>query len=497
MADSEEKQGGPALESRTFEITVEDEEFGETKYLTPRSSVVEPFNGCGLSGIRINKEELKKRLLVPEYLRCAIAEAVRKKEFMYDPDRHRWDGISSAPEAAIVVFVNSKSGGRHGPSLKARLQELMGEEQVFDLSTVKPQDFLQHGLGCLEKLASLGDHCAQETRDRIRIMVAGGDGSVGWVLGSIGELLAGSGKPIPPVGVIPLGTGNDLARSFNWGGSFPFAWKSAVKRSLSRAVSGPICRLDSWQVVMITNDGDKLELPYALKPRQQTSIPQDETEDGTLSTSFVAYGGLFYNYFSIGMDAQIAYGFHHLRNKKPYLARGPISNKMIYSGYSCAQGWFCTPFSSNPRVRGINNILQLHIKKINCSDWEILRIPSSVRAVVVLNLHNYASGRNPWGHPSPKYLEKRGFVEAHPDDGLLEIFGLKEGWHTTFVMIELIKAKHLAQAAAIRMELRGGRRQRAYMQMDGEPWKHPLSQDYSTMIEITKVPLPSLMISGE
>lgn len=29
-----------------------------------------------------------------------------------------------------------------------------------------------------------------------------------------------------------------------------------------------------------------------------------------------------------GMDAQVAYGFHHLRNEKPFLAQGPISNKV-------------------------------------------------------------------------------------------------------------------------------------------------------------------------
>ena len=28
------------------------------------------------------------------------------------------------------------------------------------------------------------------------------------------------------------------------------------------------------------------------------------------------------------MDAQVAYGFHHLRNEKPYLAHGPIANKV-------------------------------------------------------------------------------------------------------------------------------------------------------------------------
>lgn len=118
----------------------------------------------------------------------------------------------------------------------------------------------------------------------------------------------------------------------------------------------------------------------------------------------------------------------------------------------------------------------------------------SVRAIVALNLHNYASGRNPWGNLKPEYLEKvcwvnclsflwllywkstiawtssqilksmlffltgissrellsflckqRGFVEAQSDDGLLEIFGLKQGWHASLVMVELISAKHIAQ----------------------------------------------------
>jgi len=46
--------------------------------------------------------------------------------------------------------------------------------------------------------------------------VAGGDGTVGWVLGSVGELYLQNREPIPPTGIIPLGTGNDLSRSFGW-----------------------------------------------------------------------------------------------------------------------------------------------------------------------------------------------------------------------------------------------------------------------------------------
>ncbi|OVA03666.1 Diacylglycerol kinase [Macleaya cordata] len=366
--------------------------------------------------------------------------------------------------------------------------------QVFDLSVVRPPEFVQYGLACLENLASRGDHCAKETREKLRIMVAGGDGTVGWVLGSLTELFRHNREPVPPTGIIPLGTGNDLSRSFGWGGSFPFAWKSAIKRSLNRAITGPISRLDSWHVVVTMPAGETVELPHCLRYTEEYTHNQDL--EG-LPDKRTCFEGVFYNYFSVGMDAQVAYGFHHLRNEKPYLAQGPIANKLIYSTYSCTQGWFCTPCMSKPNLRGLKNILRLYIKKVNCSEWEQVRIPSSVRSIVALNLHNYGSGRNPWGKPKPKYMEKRGFVEAHADDGLLEIFGLKEGWHASIVMVELISAKHIAQAAAIRMEVRGGDWKKAYMQMDGEPWKQPMNKEYSTFVDIVRAPFQSRMISGE
>ena len=31
---------------------------------------------------------------------------------------------------------------------------------------------------------------------------------------------------------------------------------------------------------------------------------------------------------NVGMDAQVAYGFHQLRDEKPFLASGPLSNKV-------------------------------------------------------------------------------------------------------------------------------------------------------------------------
>ncbi|KAI6682528.1 hypothetical protein NL676_036409 [Syzygium grande] len=462
-----------------------------------RSSVIDSFRSCGLTGVHIDKEELRRRLIMPKYLRIAIRNSIRFKDPNSVDENQPADENAEHPEAPMVVFINSRSGGRHGPELKQRLHQLIAEEQVFDLQDVKPHEFVLYGLGCLEKLASLGDQCAKEIREKVRVVVAGGDGTVGWVLGCLGELYRLHREPVPPVGIIPLGTGNDLARSFGWGGSFPFAWKSAVKRTLDRASTGQLCRLDSWHVVMSTPMDEEIKLPHSLKPTEDCALDEGLEYEGQLPEKSSCLGGVFYNYYSIGMDAQVAYGFHHLRNEKPYLANGPIANKLIYSGYTCSQGWFFTPCTSDPSLRGLRNILRMHVKKVNCTEWEKVPVPSSVRAIVALNLHNYASGRNPWGNLKPEYLEKRGFVEAHVDDGLLEIFGLKQGWHASFVMVELISAKHLAQAAAIRLEIRGGEWNNAYMQMDGEPWKQPLSKDYSTFVEIKRVPFHSLMIHGE
>lgn len=52
------------------------------------------------------------------------------------------------------------------------------------------------------------------------LQAAGGDGTVGWVLGCLGELKKQDREPVPPSGIIPLGTGNDLSRSFGWVSSY-------------------------------------------------------------------------------------------------------------------------------------------------------------------------------------------------------------------------------------------------------------------------------------
>jgi len=115
---------------------------------------------------------------------------------------------------------------------------------------------------------------------RIKILVCGGDGTVDWVLDMLDRLdehtdCFANEVSLPPVGIWPLGTGNDLARQFGWttasgsmGGSgnlFGGLLRQADK-NLSGATSSNAMRvfltefanarsvfLDRWQVTTYRN----------------------------------------------------------------------------------------------------------------------------------------------------------------------------------------------------------------------------------------------------
>jgi diacylglycerol kinase (ATP) len=107
------------------------------------------------------------------------------------------------PDATpLLCFVNPKSGSNQGTKLMAQLRKILNPRQVFNLLEPKPDG---DGVIGPNKGLLLFKDCP-----RLRVLVAGGDGTVGWVLDVIDKL--GLADRQIPVCFLPLGTGNDLSR---------------------------------------------------------------------------------------------------------------------------------------------------------------------------------------------------------------------------------------------------------------------------------------------
>jgi len=66
---------------------------------------------------------------------------------------------------------------------------------------------------------------------------------VGWILSAMDAL--DYPRPRPPIGIIPLGTGNDLSRSLGWGGKYRDKPLRKVLSDISRA---DVVDMDRWNL---------------------------------------------------------------------------------------------------------------------------------------------------------------------------------------------------------------------------------------------------------
>ncbi|XP_051543780.1 diacylglycerol kinase iota-like isoform X6 [Myxocyprinus asiaticus] len=263
----------------------------------------------------------------------------------------------------VLVFVNPKSGGNQGTKLLQMFMWILNPRQVFDLSQGGPREALE----LYRKVPNL------------RILACGGDGTVGWILSALDELQM---NPQPPVAVLPLGTGNDLARTLNWGGGYT---DEPVSKILCQVEDGTVVQLDRWNL--------------------QVEVSFVQPEEGTQKLPL----NVFNNYFSLGFDAHVTLEFHESREANPEKFNSRFRNKMFYAGAA---------FSDF--LQRSSRDLSKHVRVV-CDGTDLTPKIQELKfqCIVFLNIPRYCAGTMPWGNTG----DHRDFEPQRHDDGCIEVIG--------------------------------------------------------------------------
>jgi len=290
-------------------------------------------------------------------------------------------------QPTFLVLVNSRSGGQDGPQLLDKFQALSQEEGgLHGLVVSLTEPVPPPGSGVVGPRPGLEKY---RNTENLRIIVCGGDGTVGWVLAEIDSVRWGrAGRPT--VAIIPLGTGNDLSRSLYWGGRYK---DKPLKKVLHDVEVAGVELLDRWSLNLTPLAATEAT---ERKPGAMDDIP-DQIK-------------VFNNYFSLGIDAHIALQFHNARNANKDKFTSRTRNLLFYG----LEGGKDLVVAKWRHLMDSVSVVCITKEGSRLDVTERLK-ERGAHALLFLNIRSFSGGTRPW---------KREAGTATSNDGLLEVIAM-------------------------------------------------------------------------
>lgn len=378
-----------------------------------------PNSNKGMIPATASPVQEKTKQLMKKMYSAAIGETNRARSLTWAIDSHSLTE-GSVP---ILCFVNSKSGGKQGQYFKYELKRLLNPIQVFDLSEIDASVPLRAFSVC----------------PRFRVLVAGGDGTVGWVLDSIDKVENWSYNR-PAVALLPIGTGNDLANELGW---LSCIRNHALNVILEKIMNAQPVQLDRWQWQQVADNSNGLTRSL----HRHSSSPIKQT---------------FQNYCGLGVDAQISLQFHLMRESSPSMFFHRYVNKFWYGIMGWQEIWKSTHETFPQQV------------SLKC-DGVVVEIPGDSQGLVFLNISSYGGGSILWGNECDPQefatvddegdFEEKRWLPVSSSDGIMEVVSIKNSLELAQIKIGICSCLKVAQGKVFEVTLK----KPIPIQFDGEP----------------------------
>jgi diacylglycerol kinase (ATP) len=272
----------------------------------------------------------------------------------------------------LLVFINKLSGGQKGEVIYHQLIRLLNPRQVFILEN---DETIKQALDIYSSLRNT------------RILVCGGDGSIGWMLSTLANRFPSLNNP--PVSICPMGTGNDLSRVLGWGSSYSM---ERLLTTLQQIPNAQPIALDRWQVDFepLTPDNsieDTRNIHRCLSCLLNDPKFVLETDPPSYQNYQKPLNVRCTNYISFGLDAAVVLDFHVKRMRDPSKFTSPFRNKIHYLNtarryfreFALWKSWDLSPYM-----------------RLICDGKDFTDSLRHCHTIVLLNIPSYGAGTHPW-----------------------------------------------------------------------------------------------------